>query len=63
MSFDNHPRQVSNYREATDRHTINESNFHRFKCMRCKQSKPIAGRKSIGWKQGFKCADCAKPNP
>lgn len=29
-------------------------------CKICKKNKPIQGRKSLGWKAGFCCADCAK---
>lgn len=53
------PRKLQNYREATIKHTMTDSNFNRFWCRSCDQSKPVSGRKSLGWKMGFKCADCA----
>jgi superfamily II helicase len=31
-----------------------------FLCKKCNQPKKTTGRKSLGHKQGFICADCAK---
>lgn len=36
------------------------SGFFSFKCPECKEFRPIKGRKSRGYKRGFRCAECVK---
>jgi hypothetical protein len=55
-----HPRKIANCRESTDLNTMTDSNFLRFWCRKFNQSKPVSGRKSLGWKAGFECATCAE---
>lgn len=31
-----------------------------FVCKRCGRNRPVGGRKSLGWKAGFKCGECCK---
>lgn len=55
------PRQTENYRISTnERHkTMIGVSFKTFLCKKCGQPKKVSGRKSLGWKAGFQCAECA----
>ena len=60
MTFHMHPRSQASYREKThSQHTMATADFNRFMCQCCNQSKPVKGRKQIGNKAGYRCAECA----
>ena len=49
------------YRDRTDNHSkMAGVTFLSFKCPCCKTIKPVQGRKSRGYKIGFRCAECAE---
>ena len=56
-------RELDTFRQATgvqDMSPINGvAGNYRFLCPECKQSKPMKGRKSRGWRNGFRCLECA----
>lgn len=59
MSLRLHPRNLEAFRATTDGHRkMAGVSFFRFMCRTCGKSKPTTGRKSLGHKQGFQCADC-----
>lgn len=59
MSLRMHPRNMATFRDTTrGHHKMAGVSFFRFMCKRCGKSKPTTGRKSLGPKQGFQCADC-----
>lgn len=59
MTYSAEPSHVESFREATDNHEkMRGSMFITFRCPDCGQSKSIKGRKSRGWKAGFRCAEC-----
>ena len=61
MSYSAEPGHIESFRDATDNHEkMRGTMFLTFRCPECGQSKSIRGRKSRGWKIGFRCADCHK---
>lgn len=54
------PSATNQYRDTTERSSkvMAGCSFYRFLCPICGKSKPVSGRKSLGHKRGFKCADC-----
>lgn len=61
MSYSAEPGHVESFRDATDNHEkMRGAMFITFRCPDCGQSKSIKGRKSRGWKAGFRCAECHK---
>jgi predicted RNA-binding Zn-ribbon protein involved in translation (DUF1610 family) len=59
MSYSAEPGHVESFRDATDNHEkMRGMMFLTFRCPECGQSKSIKGRKSRGWKIGFRCAEC-----
>ena len=59
MSYSAEPGHVESFRDATDNHEkMRGMMFLTFRCPGCGQSKSIKGRKSRGWKIGFRCAEC-----
>lgn len=52
---------IANYREQTESTHAKMAgvSFLTFKCRQCGHVKPVRGRKSRGYKLGFKCAECA----
>lgn len=60
MAIRMHPRYEAAFREETNTPTkMDTVSFARFICRRCGRDRPIQGRKSLGRKQGYKCAECA----
>lgn len=53
-------RREQEFRDASKNPSMAGVMYVSWKCKLCKQKKPIHGRKSIGYKQGFACAECAK---
>lgn len=55
------PASTNQFRDNTNRSAGKMANVERFTfvCKRCGKSKPVGGRKSLGHKAGFKCAECA----
>ena len=61
MTYSAEPGHVESFRDATDNHEkMRGAMFITFLCPDCGQSKSIKGRKSRGWKAGFRCAECHK---
>ena len=59
MSYSAEPGHVESFRAATDNHEkMRGALFITLLCPDCGQSKSIKGRKSRGWKSGFRCGDC-----
>lgn len=59
MTYSAEPGHIKSFRDATDNHEkMRGTMFLTFRCPDCGQSKSIKGRKSRGWKIGFRCADC-----
>ncbi len=59
MTYSAEPCHVESFRESTDNHEkMRGAMFITFRCPDCGQSKSIKGRKSRGWKAGFRCAEC-----
>lgn len=61
MIFSTNPEAIGNYQMRTKEQPVKMPNvsFHTFRCKCCGQPKSINGRKSLGWKAGFQCKDCA----
>ncbi len=58
MSYSAEPGHVESFRDATDNHEkMRGTMFLTFRCPECGHSKSIKGRKSRGWKIGFRCLD------
>lgn len=51
------PNEQANFRRTTDK--IAAMYGFRFPCRKCGKSSPPAGRKKL--KEGWMCAECAKP--
>ena len=62
MMFSTEPASIAAYSARTADKPVKMANcsFHTFLCKKCKQQKPTAGRKSLGWRAGFACKDCYK---
>lgn len=62
MMFSAEPSTICAYQSRTHEKKVSMANvsFKTFRCKKCNQPKSIQGRKSLGWKAGFKCAECAK---
>ena len=61
MSYSAEPGHIEQFRDATGNHEkMRGTMFLTFRCPECGQSKSIKGRKSRGWKIGFRCSDCHK---
>ena len=59
MSYSAEPGHIEQFRDATDNHEkMRGTMFLTFRCPECGKSKSIKGRKSRGWKIGFRCAEC-----
>ena len=59
MTYSAGPGHVDQFRDATDNHEkMRGVPYITFRCPDCGQSKSIKGRKSRGWKAGFRCAEC-----
>jgi len=59
MTYSAEPGHVEQFRDATGNHEkMRGALFITFRCPDCGQSKSIKGRKSRGWKAGFRCAEC-----
>ena len=59
MSYSAEPGHIESFRDATDNHEkMRGTMFLTFRCPECGHSKTIKGRKSRGWKIGFRCLDC-----
>jgi len=59
MTYSAEPGHVEQFRDATDNHEkMRGSMYITFLCPDFGQSKSIKGRKSRGWKAGFRCAEC-----
>ena len=59
MTYSAEPGHVEQFRDATGNHEkMRGALFITFRCPDCGQSKSIKGRKSRGWKSGFRCAAC-----
>ena len=59
MAMRMHPRAEAAYREATHgRSSMANADFVRFTCKACGLHKPVKGRKKIGHKAGYRCAEC-----
>ena len=56
----NSTRQMQEFRDQTNNPKMAGVMSPSWRCKVCRKSKPLAGRKSLGYKQGFQCADCAK---
>lgn len=56
------PASNNQFRDTTARNAGKMANctFRTFMCKKCNQPKSIQGRKSLGWKAGFACAECAQ---
>jgi hypothetical protein len=54
------PSNTAQFRQNTEKRSGKMEGvcFLSFVCKKCGQKKPIKGRKALGWKAGFKCADC-----
>lgn len=60
MSLQMHPRNLATFRDTTKGHSkMAGVTYFTFMCKCCGKPKKSAGRKSLGPKQGYKCADCA----
>ena len=62
MLFSTNPAHIAAYSQRTEDAPVKMANctFKTFRCKKCGQPKSIQGRKSLGWKAGFKCAECAQ---
>ena len=61
MTVNIHPRSLDSYRQGTEsRKAMACSCFSSFLCPECNKHKATKGRKSRGYKIGFRCADCVK---
>ena len=61
MTYSAEPGHVEQFRDATGNHEkMRGALFITFRCPDCGQSKSIKGRKSRGWKAGFRCSCCHK---
>ena len=60
--FSTQPESISAYQTRTREQKVSMQNvsFKTFRCKKCNQPKSVLGRKSLGWKAGFKCAECCK---
>ena len=59
MTYSAEPGHVESFCDATDNHEkMRGAMFITFLFPDCGQSKSIKGRKSRGWKSGFRCGDC-----
>ncbi len=58
------PRSTEAFRQTTAEHEKSPTNavsgFFSFKCPECKEFRSTKGRKSRGYKRGFRCARCAE---
>lgn len=60
MALSANPASIGSYRVRTLAPVKMENAcFYTFICKKCGHKKSIKGRKSIGHKAGYKCADCA----
>ncbi len=61
MTYSAEPGHIESFRDATDNHEkMRGTMFLTFRCPEYGNSRSIKGRKSRGWKIGFRCADCHK---
>ncbi len=61
MTYSSEPGHIESFRDATDNHEkMRGTMFLTFRCPEYGNSRSIKGRKSRGWKIGFRCADCHK---
>lgn len=59
MTYSSEPGHIESFRDATDNHEkMRGTMFLTFRCPEYGNSRSIKGRKSRGWKIGFRCADC-----
>lgn len=62
MIFSAEPSSFNAYQTRTNekKPTMQNVSFKSFRCKKCNQPKSVLGRKSLGWKAGFACKDCAQ---
>lgn len=53
-------RNEQEYRDISNNPKMAGVTYPDWRCARCKKSKPLKGRKSLGPKRGYQCADCAE---
>lgn len=60
MMFDTTPQFLAERRERTNKShaKMAGASFLSFWCGDCNSAKPVSGRKSRGYKMGFRCACC-----
>ena len=60
MAYSTSGQSLSAFRERTERTTksMQGVSFLTFKCKVCNEVKPVRGRKSNGYKNGFRCSEC-----
>ena len=60
MAYSTSGQSLNRYRERTNQTTkkMPGVSFLTFKCKVCREVKPVKGRKSNGYKAGFRCFDC-----
>ena len=60
MTYSTNPAHIEQFRDATANHQkMAGATFVTFLCPDCGKCKSVRGRKSRGYKAGFRCADCA----
>ena len=52
-------RKEHEYRDVSSNPRMAGVMLPSWRCKVCKKSKPLNGRKSLGYKLGYQCADCA----
>lgn len=52
-------RSEQEYRDLSNNPKMAGVTMPSWRCGRCKKTKPLKGRKSLGPRKGFQCADCA----
>ena len=55
------PTAIHQFRETTAKNAGKMENVGQFTfvCKRCGKNRQVRGRKSLGWKAGYACAECA----
>lgn len=61
MLFSTEPSTIGAYQTRTRQQKVTMANvsFKSFWCKKCDRARPVTGRKSLGWKAGFCCAECS----
>lgn len=60
MTYSGEGKDMAAFRETTERNSGKMANaqYLTFRCKACGNSRPVSGRKSLGWKAGFQCSEC-----